>query len=235
MSSITPHIQQIGTATPDHDIHAAFIGWAREQIANDREQAVFDRMTERAGIDHRWSVLPKSGQGSGSPIEPGGFYANGMPPTSERMQLYARHAPELARQAIDALPEPPDPAEITHLVVASCTGFVAPGIDQIIARDLGLSGSVERTLIGFMGCYGAVTALRSAYHIARSDPEAKILVVAVELSSLHLSPESDVEPLLAMLLFGDGAAAAIVSAQPGGIAVERQFAATLPSSDELIH
>ena len=56
---------------------------------------------------------------------------------------------------------------ITHLVVASCTGFVAPGIDQIIARRLGLD-DVERTLVGFMGCYAAVCALRTAYHIARS-------------------------------------------------------------------
>lgn len=191
-------------------------------------------MAERAGIEHRWSVLPKTAEGDGSPIAPGGFYAEGMPPTSKRMALYAEYAPDLALQAIGALPEPPDPAAITHLVVASCTGFVAPGIDQIIAARLGLAGSVERTLVGFMGCYGAVTALRTAWHIARSDPAAKILVVTVELSSLHLSPESSVEPLLAMLLFGDGAAAAIIGAEARGLAVERQFAATLPASEQLI-
>ena len=74
---------------------------------------------------------------------------------------------------------------ITHLVVASCTGFVAPGIDQIIARALGLP-DVERTLVGFMGCYAAVSALRTAYHIVRSEPEARVLAVTVELCSLHL-------------------------------------------------
>jgi predicted naringenin-chalcone synthase len=229
----TPHINGIGAATPDHDIHHAFIGWAASQLSDPREQAIFARMAERAGIDHRWSVLPKSADG-GSPICAGGFYAQGMPPTSRRMQLYAEAAPALAVDAVSSLPLPPGPDSITHLVVASCTGFTAPGLDQLVARKLGLSGSVERTLVGFMGCYGAVTALRNAYHIVRSEPEARVLVITTELSTLHLQPDDALEPLLAMLLFGDGAAAAIVSAEPHGLAMGRQFAATLPESQELI-
>ena len=190
-------------------------------------------MAERAEIDQRWSVLAP-GEDGGSPICPGGFYANGMPPTSVRMQLYAEAAPRLSLAAIANLPQAPDPASITHLVVASCTGFTAPGLDQLIARQLGLDGSIERTLVGFMGCYGAVTALRNAYHIVRSEPEARVLVVTTELSTLHLQPDAALEPLLAMLLFGDGAAAAIVSAEPQGLAMKRQFSATLPESQELI-
>jgi predicted naringenin-chalcone synthase len=123
---------------------------------------------------------------------------------------------------------------VTHLVVASCTGFVAPGIDQILAERLGLSAEVERLLVGFMGCYAAVAALRSARHIVRSDPGARVLVVTVELSTLHLQAEHGVEPLLAMLQFGDGAAAALVSAEPSGFALERPFAMALPESGELI-
>src|SRR6202012_808980 len=98
---------------------------------------------------------------------------------------------------------------VTHLVVASCTGFIAPGIDQIIARELGLDAGVERTVVGFMGCYAAVSALRLGYHLVRSEPRAKVLVVAVELCTLHLQPDTDIEPILAMLLFGDGAGAAL--------------------------
>lgn len=233
MPITTPHINGIGAATPDHDIHHAFIGWAAAQLSDAREQAIFSRMAERAGIDHRWSVLPKGADG-GSPINPGGFYAQGMPPTSRRMQLYAETAPQLAVDAVSNLPQLPDPGSITHLVVASCTGFTAPGLDQLIARKLGLNGSIERTLIGFMGCYGAVTALRNAYHIVRSEPDARVLVITTELSTLHLQPEDALEPLLAMLLFGDGAAAAVVSAEPHGLAMGRQFSATLPESHELI-
>ena len=226
------YINAIGTAVPDHDIHAAFIDWAVPRIADPRERKLFERMVSRSGIAHRWSVLPASADG-GSPVSPGGFYANDpLPPTSARMALYADHAPALALGAITALDA--DLSGVTHLVVASCTGFVAPGIDQIIARRLGLPGSVERLLVGFMGCYAAVAALRSARHIVRSDPAALVLVVTIELSTLHLQPDARIEPLLAMLQFGDGAAAAIVSGEPRGIEIDAPFAATLPESDDLI-
>ena len=231
MSQSTAHINAVSTAVPAHDVHAAFIGWAEARLADPRERALFRRMTERSGIGHRWSVLPE-GPSGGSPVAEGGFYAvDPLPPTSARMALYAEAAPRLALEAIAGLGAL---GEISHLVVASCTGFVAPGIDQLIAAALGLPGSVERTLIGFMGCYAAVAALRTAHHIVRSTPEARVLVVTVELSSLHLQPEDRIEPLLSMLQFGDGAAAAIVTGEASGLAMERFFAATLPDSDALI-
>lgn len=215
---------------PGHDIHHAFIAWARTQLSA-RRRPLFDRMAARSGIGHRWSVLPQGSDGGG-PVDPGGFYANSpLPGTGERMELYAAAAPDLAIQAIEALG---DPGVVTHLVVASCTGFVAPGIDQIIAGRMGLAPSVERLLIGFMGCYAAVAALRSARHIVRSDPDARVLVVTVELSTLHLQEAHEMEPLLAMLQFGDGAAAALVTAEPRGFAIEAPFATTLPESAGLI-
>jgi predicted naringenin-chalcone synthase len=85
-----------------------------------------------------------------------------------------------------------------------------------------------------MGCYAAVSALRTAYHIVRSEPEARVLAVTVELSTLHLQYEEALEPLLAMLQFGDGAAAMLVTSEPAGFAIERPFAATLPDSGDLI-
>ena len=135
----TAHIAAIGTAVPDHDIHQAFIGWARARLPDARATKLFDRMAGRAAIGHRWSVLPKGKDGE-SPVEPGGFYARDLlPGTAERMRLYAEAAPELSLAAIDALADRAALDGITHLVVASCTGFVAPGIDQIIARRLGLA------------------------------------------------------------------------------------------------
>ncbi|KQT35056.1 stilbene synthase [Sphingomonas sp. Leaf412] len=225
-----PHIHAIGTAVPAHDIHAAFVGWARARLP-EGERRVFDRMAQRSGIAHRWSVLPADC----SPVAPGGFYATEPHPgTAARMALYAREAPALALAAIHDLSTREPLGAITHLVVASCTGFVAPGIDQIIARELGLPGSVERTLVGFMGCYAAIAALRTARHIVRSEPAARVLVITVELSTLHLQPAQAIEPLLAMLQFGDGAAAAIVSAASHGVALGQPFAVTLPESAALI-
>lgn len=228
------HINAIGTATPDHDIHNAFIAWARARIADPRSVKLFDRMAARSGIEHRWSVLPPTA-GGGSPVADGGFYAiDPHPGTGERMALYAAAAPALAIAAIDSLSTQVDIAGISHLIVASCTGFVAPGIDQIIAARLALAPSVERLLVGFMGCYAAVAAMRSARHIVRSDPRARVLVVCVELSTLHLQADTQIEPLLAMLQFGDGAAAALVTADPVGFAIESPFATTLPDSTDLI-
>ena len=190
-------------------------------------------MAGRAGIRHRWSVLPVTA-GGGSPVAAGGFYNDIRPGTAARMAVYADAAPELAMRAVARLADQVALGGVTHLVVASCTGFVAPGIDQILARRLGLSPSVERLLVGFMGCYAAVAALRSARHIVRSDPLARVLVVTVELSTLHLQEVGELEPLLAMLQFGDGAAAALVTAEPQGFAIDHPFATTLPDSDALI-
>ena len=230
----TVRLNALATAVPDHDIHQAFIDWATPRLTDERIRALFTRMTARSGIDHRWSVLPPTA-GGGSPVAPGGFYdVPGLPPTSVRMNAYAEHAPELALQAIAKLGDAFDAVRITHIVVASCTGFVAPGIDQILARRLGLPATVERVLIGFMGCYAGVTALRTARHIVRSEPDAVVLVVSVELSTLHLSLADAPEPLLAMLQFSDGAAAGLVSADAPGFALGEGVSLALEDSADLI-
>jgi predicted naringenin-chalcone synthase len=236
MNSSPPPVRlnALATAAPGHDIHRPFIDWATPRLADERVRAIFARMAARSGIEHRWSVLPPTAAG-GSPVAPGGFYdVAGLPPTSARMAAYARHAPELAMQAIAALGDAFDPARITHIVAASCTGFVAPGIDQILARRLNLAPTVERVLIGFMGCYAGVTALRTARHIVRSEPGAVVLVVSVELSTLHLSLADQPEPLLAMLQFSDGAAAGIVSADAGGLDLGEGTSLALEDSADLI-
>jgi predicted naringenin-chalcone synthase len=227
-------LNALATAVPGHDIHQPFIDWATARLDDARVRALFARMAARSGIAHRWSVLPPTADG-GSPVAPGGFYDGPeLPPTSARMAAYARHAPDLAMQAIAALGDAFDPARITHIVVASCTGFVAPGIDQILARRLGLSAAVERVLIGFMGCYAGITALRTARHIVRSEPDAVVLVVSVELSTLHLSLADAPEPLLAMLQFSDGAAAGIVSAAAHGLELDEGRSLALDDSEDLI-
>lgn len=227
----TAYINRIGTAKPDNEISAIFISWAERQLTGRRDLALFRRMALRSGIETRWSVIP-SAPGGGSPVGPGGFYdETAFPPTSTRMALYAEEAPKLALAAISQLGEL---GNITHLVVASCTGFTAPGIDQILAAKLGLPGSIERTLVGFMGCYAAVAALRVANHIVRSTPAARVLVVTVELPTLHLQPDTALEPILSQLLWSDGAAAAVVSAETTGLALGNFFAATLPDSHGLM-
>lgn len=231
--SVPVRIRDLACVHPSHDIHRAFVGWAASRIDEPRSRRLFERMADRSGINHRWSVLPQGVDG-GSPVDGDGFYASQpLPPTSVRMAHYGKLAPNLVMQAIEKLTF--DPTEVTHIVVASCTGFVAPGIDQIIARRLGLPASVERLLIGFMGCYAGVTALRAARHIVRSQHDAVVLLVSVELSTLHLEDTAAIEPLLAMLQFSDGAAAAIIDGREGpGVTLDDGLSLALPQSDELI-
>ncbi len=234
MTAAAAHINAIGTAVPAYDVHETFIRWAERRLSRRQDKLLFQRMARRAGIAHRWSVLTPT-RGGGSPLEAGGLYGGEEPPpTSARMNIYAEAGPPLALAAIANLAQQSSIDGITHIVVASCTGFIAPGLDQIIAAELGLDPGVERTFVGFMGCYAAVAALRVAYHIVRSEPSARVLVVTVELSTLHLQFTREIEPLLAMLQFGDGAAAALVTAEPSGFAVLSQFAASLEDTADLI-
>ena len=223
------HINGIGTAVPPHDVHAAFVDFART-LLDGKGRFVFDRMAERSGIAHRFSYFAPGLPGAVD-VDASGFYQRGaFPGTAARMEAYAAQAVELAMQAVEAL----EPDGVTHLVVASCTGFTAPGLDQLIARRMGLPSSLERSLIGFMGCYAAVPALRTAHHIIRSDPSARVLVVNTELCTLHMQETPDLETVLSFLLFGDGATAALVTADATGLALQDFHAAALPGTADLI-
>ena len=230
MASLIPHINRIATATPANDVHRKFIDFARDTLEDPRARRVFDRMADRSGVEHRFSTLAPA-PGSGESLDTRGFYRRGaFPGTAARMRQYEQHATALAVQAVEQL----DTGAITHLVVASCTGFTAPGLDQKIAEALSLGGSLRRTMVGFMGCYAAVPALRIASEAVAADPAARVLVVALELCTLHLQETQDLETVLSFLIFGDGAAAFLVTAEPHGIAIEGFHATTLPDTQDLI-
>ncbi len=228
-------LKRIGTAVPPHDIHAEFVDFGRTTALDGRTAALFDRMVGMADIEHRYAIFAPGPKPRDHVLDSEAFYRRGaFPTTAARMARYEPAALALASQAITALDISHDRAAITHLIVASCTGFTAPGLDFQIMRQAGLRDSVERTIVGFMGCFAAVNALKLANHIVRSEPHAKVLVVNVELSSLHLQEEWQIEKLLSFLLFGDGASACLVSAEPTGIALGKFHAAVIPNSDGLI-
>jgi predicted naringenin-chalcone synthase len=230
------HINRIGTALPPNDVHAAFVDFVGGLIKDRRDQLIFRRLVGRSAIDHRWSFFTPVKDPDGFTADAEGFYRPGaFPSTARRMARFAATAPGLAEQAVAGLAlGPAERRAITHLVVASCTGMVAPGIDQILVQRLGLDPGVERTHIGFMGCYAAVNSLRLSHHFVRSDPAARVLVVNLELCSLHFQETGDLESLLAMLLFGDGCAAALVTAAPHGLALTDFRAATIADSADAI-
>lgn len=228
-------LNRIGTAVPQHDIHAEFVDFARTALPDARSRALFDRMADLADIEHRFSFFAPGPKPRDQVLDSGGFYLRrAFPTTGARMALYQETALSLTRRAIAELHIADELPTITHLIVASCTGFTAPGLDFHIMQDLGLSTSVERTIVGFMGCFAAVNALKLARHIVRSEPAAKVLVVNLELSSLHLQEQWELEKMLSFLLFGDGCGACLVSAHPLGLRLDRFHATVIPRSAELI-
>ena len=231
-------LQRIGTAVPPNDVHAAFVAYARTLLRTPREKQVFDRMVERSGIHHRWSVL-KPGRLDAGEIDGDGFYrAGAFPATSKRMALYETESLKLAQAAVAALAPQPTLAallpRVTHLVVASCTGFAAPGLDVQLVDALGLQPNVQRTVVGFMGCSAALPALRVAQQAVLADRDALVLVLNVELSSLHLLESHSLEELLSFLLFGDAATAALVGSVPRGAQMLDFQTRLLPASRDLI-
>ena len=230
----TAHLNRIGTAVPPHDVHRTFIDFVSASLADERSRKLFERMAKRAEIDHRFSHF-QPGERLAEAADSENFYTRGgFGGTGERMRRYERDALHLALQAVADLDIAEEKEAITHLVVASCTGFTAPGLDQQLAAALGLNPDIERTLVGFMGCAAAVNALKAAHHIVRSEPSAKVLVVNCELCTLHMQDTGELDQVLAALLFGDGCTAALVSAEPIGLALLDFKAATIPDTMDLI-
>jgi predicted naringenin-chalcone synthase len=230
----TAYLNRIATAVPSFDVHEAFVRYAGTLLTERRLRALFERMAERSQIVHRWSCLEPAEE-SAAAIDVDGFYARGaFPSTRARMQRYEREAPRVAQRAVTGLGLGNAARDVTHLIVTSCTGFSAPGIDIEIVKSCGLRPSVERTLVGFMGCYAAISALKLARHIVRSEPRAKVLVVSLELCTLHMQETPDLEQVLTFLLFGDGCAAALVSAEPEGLALDSFYTVLLPTAADQI-
>ncbi len=230
----TAYINRIGTAVPEHDVHRTFVDFVDQFLPDRRAKLLFRRMVQRAEIDHRFSTLEPCEDLTVAADRDGLYRPGQFASTADRMARFETHGVELAERAVRALDLAGEHASITHMVVTSCTGFTAPGLDQQLMERLGLNPSIERTMIGFMGCAAAVNALKAAHHIVRSEPAAKVLVVNLELCTLHLQETSDLEVILGALLFGDGCAACLVSSAPEGIALKDFRVVTIPESRDLI-
>ena len=230
------HINRIATAVPPHDMHHAFAAFAETLLPEGTMRNLFRRMTRLAAIEHRYSFVHPIPTEDGTWKDAEGFYVPGsFPATKQRMEAFEKFAPRLARAALDKLALAEDERRaITHVIVTSCTGLYAPGLDYEVMQYLKLDTRVERTMIGFMGCYAAINALKAARHIVRSEPDAKVLLLSLELCSLHMQELQNLEQLLAFLVFADGCAAYLVSAKPVGLAVDSFLAVNLAGTTNLI-
>jgi predicted naringenin-chalcone synthase len=136
------------------------------------------------------------------------------PTTKQRNDLYAKESIRLGKQAVEKLfkKNPQfNKKKISHVITVTCTGFDAPGLDYFIVRDFNLNPKIDRYILGFMGCQAAINALKLAKNICLSEPEARVLIVNVELCSVHLQQSFELDQVIANAIFADGITAALVS------------------------
>ncbi len=214
-------IHGLGTAHPvDAITSEEGLGIARVLAGPDvRTSTWLGPIYSNSGVARRFQVIGGDAKRdmlagttiSGSPFLPTKANEGVGPTTAERMAIYAEEMGPLAlHAAAEALREADFASDsITHLITVSCTGFVAPGMDYVLAAKLGLRPTVARTHVGFMGCHGALNGLRVASAFATTDPAARVLVCAVELCSLHYYYGSAADKLIANAIFADGAAAVV--------------------------
>lgn len=179
------------------------------------EKKLLKSIYRATGIKERYSVLSDYCKAPGE-LE---FFPNNpddsFPTTAARMEIYKQNALNLAISAIKNCLSPGfNKDSITHLITVSCTGMYAPGVDIEIVQQLNLNSTIKRTAINFMGCYGAFNALKVADAICKADSQATVLIVSIELCTIHFQKNMNLDNLISNSIFADGAAAAIIQAKP---------------------
>ncbi|MDH3206759.1 MAG: type III polyketide synthase [Gemmatimonadota bacterium] len=233
-----------GTAHPQHtlsqkdaaELHATFCR------IDARRSRTLRALYRRSGVTRRHCAVLETSEGSLESRQ--SFYPPARddedrgPTTARRMALYEEVAPALAAEASrSALRAAHVCAEqVSHLVTVSCTGFIAPGLDTRVIDALGLPPDTQRTHVGFMGCHGALNGLRVADSFSDANPDAVVVVCAVELCSLHFAYGWDPDMLVPNALFADGAAAVVgqspAACTPGEWRVQASETLLLPDSGE---
>lgn len=179
----------------------------------ERQAKVLEQVYLKSGVLTRSTVLQAELEPRGSNFfQPPATTDDAGPTTAQRMALYELQAGILATTACRAALHhaKTEAKTITHLVTVSCTGFVAPGFDLQLFKTLTLNPTVKRTHIGFMGCHGALNALRVGNGYCSEDPNNVVLICATELCSMHFQYGWSKEILVSNALFADGAAALIM-------------------------
>jgi len=183
---------------------------------NPVQKRILKSIYKATGIESRYSVLNDYHHAS----EEVNFYPSDphvdFPSTAARMKLYKENALDLALSAVqNALSylNSFQLNQITHLITVSCTGMYAPGVDIELVTTLNLNPTVQRTCINFMGCYGAFNAIKVADHICKADSTATVLIVSVEICTIHFQKNMNMDNMIANSIFADGAAAIIVQSQ----------------------
>lgn len=206
-------IISIGTAVPEYGTkQSVILGFMQNAYNDDKATRKLNALFNHSGIETRYSVVPDFDDSVSDPV----LFNNDFSSTvEERLIVYKGSALPLAVNAINKafgkLNIPLSEFGITHLITVSCTGMSAPGIDAELIEHLNLPIDIFHTSVNFLGCNAAFHALKIADLISRTDADAKVLIVCVELCTLHFQPKNNHDNLLSNTIFGDGAAAVVIT------------------------
>jgi len=207
-------IISIGTALPayKHD-QLRILEFMQQVYALDVVEArKLKFLYRQSGIETRYSAI----EDFSKPPEEWIFFppvgaAEVLPSIEKRMNLYQATAAPMAKQAIEnCIENLMEATAITHLITVSCTGMSAPGLDLELVELLKLSNNIYRSSVNFMGCYAAIHALKMADAICKSESGARVMIVCIELCTLHFQDAPIADNIASSLLFADGAAAVLV-------------------------
>lgn len=216
MEHMTPIISilGIGTTVPAYRMDQADVSQRLAEALREHPHSArwAKRIFKQCGVDTRYTcepnlLEPASGCRYFSPTT-----IEDVPTTAERMKTYKKESVplglEAARKAL--LDSGMAASDITHLITVSCTGQFLPGLDAALVQQLGLAADVNRIPLQFLGCAAGLKAIGLSRQIVSGTPSAKVLIVCVELCTLHFQPSGEKEALFGASFFGDGASACIV-------------------------
>jgi predicted naringenin-chalcone synthase len=237
-------IISIGTAVPEYcSSQSTILNFMQEAYKDTNASRMLKVLFNHSGITTRYSVIPDFDNNIANHLLFGEDQC--IPTVLDRTDIYKEHAVSLAMDAIhDSFVKMNiSVAEfgITHLITVTCTGIYAPGIDVALIEQLNLPQDIFHTSFNFLGCNAAFPAIKLGDMIAKTDENAKVLIVCVELCTLHFHPRNNHDNLLSNTLFGDGAAAVIITADNhadndyrGGMSIKGFYSLLLKNGKDLM-
>ncbi len=173
---------------------------------------LIDMAATHSGIENRAVVIPDAEDNPDKKFySDNGTYIS--PGTKTRMDEYEKWAKALAKDAVEKLIQSTgfNPGELGKIITISCTGFFAPGLDYYLINEFNFPSGIRRINIGFMGCAASLIGMDSVMQTLNNSTDSNVLLISVELCSLHLQTEATRDNILANMIFADGCAAAFFS------------------------
>ncbi len=196
---LQPAILSIGTALPSgrysqEEIYQMICSCA-EPYRNPRIEQLF----MNSDIDFRHLYLSRES-------------FTGQESSGELNARFRKGAVEIGKEAITACLTAGSlrATDIDFLVVATCTGYLCPGLCPILGKELGFRNDIQRADLVGMGCAGAMPALQRAYDFVKAHPGKKALVLTVEICSACYCFDDSLETMVGNAICADGAAAVVV-------------------------